>query len=123
MSKKTNRYADFSKETQSFMAAVEKHLIDKVGGIEPQWEGILNMLATQFDLFFECKKRIKEDGILVPDSKQIWKTHPLVKVQNDAQIQIVKLVTEFGLSPRSLKNIPLENNDDNNFLAGLVNAG
>jgi len=118
--KKTNRYADFSPVTQTFMNAVEKHLTDKFSKIETQWDGLLMMLADNYELFFNCRQQIKKDGLMIQNRFGNYDKHPLIKVQNDAQIQIVKLVQEFGLSPRSIAKINVENNDEDEFLKKLV---
>lgn len=115
-----NKYSEYGKETQTFMNAVEKHLIDKFGSINAEWEGILSMLATQYQVFVDCKERIRQDGLMVTDRFNVMVKHPLLKVMTDSQIQIVKLVSEFGLSPKSLHNLKLESDDDNNFLESLT---
>ena len=46
--------------------------------------------------------------------------NPLLKVQTDAQIQIIKLVNEFGISPKSIKNLNVATNDEDDFIQNLV---
>ena len=119
--KKTNRYADFSPVTQTFMSAVEKHLTDKFSKIETQWDGLLMMLADNYELFFDCRAQIKKDGLMIQNRFGNWDKHPLIKVQNDAQIQIVKLVQEFGISPKAISRLTniTENNEDD-FIKALT---
>lgn len=38
--------------------------------------------------------------------------NPLIKVQLDAQIQITKFLTEFGLTPKAQTKINLNNDED-----------
>ena len=122
MKKKRNDYSEYSDKTQKFMSTIIKHLTDKFGSIEPQWDGVLDMIAAQYDLFFDCKRRIREDGLLVPDARNVWKTHPLVQVQNNANIQLLKLIQEFGITPKSLKSMPIENNNEDEFLNSLTSG-
>ena len=45
--------------------------------------------------------------------------NPLIKTQLDAQIQVTKLLTEFGLTPRAAAKINLVG-DDNDELKELL---
>lgn len=119
---KRNKYADYGRETQQFMNAVEKHLIDKFGNINSEWEGVLSMLATQYQVFVDCKERIKQDGMMITDRFNSLIKHPLLKVETDAIIQCNKLVQEFGLSPKSLKGLSIQNNNEDEFLKELVSG-
>ena len=114
------KYSDYTEATQAFMKAVEGHLKAKFGDIEPQWEGLLGMLATNYELFWDCKQKIKEDGLMVRNRFGSWEKNPLLKVQTDAQIQLVKLVNEFGISPKSIKNRNVAPNDEDDIIAKLV---
>lgn len=114
------KYSDYTTATQAFMNAVESHLKAKFGTIEPQWEGLLNMLATNYELFWECKDKIKEDGLMIQNRFGGFDKNPLLKVQTDAQIQIIKLVNEFGISPKSIKNLNVATNDEDDFIDALV---
>lgn len=122
--KKTqNRYTDYSKNTQTFMMAVETMLNDKFGAIESQWEGLLAMLATNYELFWECKDKIKEQGLTVTNRFGGVDKNPLLKVQTDAQIQIIKLVAEFGITPKAIKHLAVKNDDaENEFIDNLING-
>lgn len=115
-----NRYSEYSRETQTFMLAVEKHLMDKFNDITPHWEGLLGMLAVQVDLYNQCKEQIKQDGLMVRDRFGSMVKHPLIKCQTDALIQINKLSQDFGLNPRSLKGLNIQENNEDEFLNELV---
>ena len=120
MGRKNSKYSEYSRETQAFMNAVEKHLIDKFGNIEPHWDGLLGMLAVQVDLYNQCKEQIKADGLMVRDRFGSMVKNPLIKCQTDALIQINKLSQDFGLSPRGLKGLNIQSNEDNEFLEELT---
>lgn len=117
---KKNKYAEYCKTTQTFMNAVENHLTNKFGEIETQWEGILSMLATQYELFQQCKEQIKTDGLMVQNRFGGFDKHPLLKTMTDAQIQTIKLVTEFGISPRAIKGLNLNDNNEDEFIEDLT---
>lgn len=120
MAKKNNKYSDYGKETQAFLSAVEKHLTDKFGTIESQWDGLLQMLANTYDLYLNCKEQIKKDGLMITNRFGSLEKNPLLKVQVDAQIQCLKMVQEFGISPRSIKNLNVQDNNDEEFLFNLT---
>ena len=104
------------------MLSVERHLIDKFGVINNEWDGILAMLATQYQVFIDCRDRIKQDGLMVTDRFGTPQKHPLLKVETDAIIQINKLVQEFGLSPKSLKGLNIQDNNEDEFLENLTSG-
>lgn len=120
MGRKNSKYSEYSLKTQAFMNAVEKHLMDKFNEITPHWDGLLQMLAVQVDLYNQCKEQIKQDGLMVQDRFGGSVKHPLLKVQTDALIQIGKLSQDFGLNPRSLKGLNIQNNNEDEFLNELV---
>lgn len=119
MARKT-KYGEYNKETQAFMNAVENHLVDKFGGINPEWEGLLTMLATTYDLYINCKQKIKEEGLLVTNRFDTLEKNPLLKVQTDAQIQCLKMVQEFGLTPKAMKGLNIQDNNEDEFLESLT---
>ena len=121
MARKT-KYGEYNKETQAFMNAVENHLVNKFGEITPHWEGLLGMLAVQVDLYNQCKQQIKQDGLMVTDRFNALVKHPLIKVQTDALIQINKLSQDFGLNPRSMKGLNIQDNNEDEFLKELTNG-
>ena len=91
-------YKDYSEEVQKYMWEVHKYIKKRYKAIAPEWLGSLAMLADNYSIFIQCRDAIKKDGIMVNDRFGAQIKHPLIKVQNDAQIQIVKLIAEFGLS-------------------------
>lgn len=115
-----NKYSEYTLPTQKFMLAVEKHLIDKFGEISAHWDGLLQMLAVQVDLYNQCKEQIKIDGLMITDRFGSLTKHPLIKCQTDAIIQINKLSQDFGLSPKAMLNMKLQENNEDEFLEGLV---
>ena len=120
MARKNAKYTEYSRETQQFMLAVEKHLIDKFNVINNEWEGLLQMLATTYDLYINCKEKIKEEGLLITNRFNAIEKNPLLKVQIDAQIQCLKMVQEFGLTPKAMKGLNIQENNEDEFIEGLT---
>ena len=114
--KRTNRYTLYSNETQAFMLNVDKFLIDKYGIIKPHWEGQLDLLASNYELFIMAKNKVKEDGLMVVNRFGNLDKHPLLAQIKDSNIQCCKLINEFGLSPKADSKIKSESNDDADYL-------
>ncbi len=117
------KYINYSAQTQKFMAEVEAFLRKKYNELQPHWEGQLQLLATNYDLFIKAKEQVNEDGLLVQNRQGGWEKHPLLVTIKDSNIQIIKLINEFGLSPSSNGKIK-EKSEDNDFdiINGLLNG-
>jgi P27 family predicted phage terminase small subunit len=122
MAKRNNskKYADYKCATQSFMNAVENHLISKFGGIKSEWQGLLTILAQQYDIFEMCKESIRENGMMVTDRFGALTKNPLLKVQTDSIIQIKSIAQEFGLSPKSIARLNVHDNNEDDFIDALI---
>ena len=117
------KYNNYSAQTQKFMAEVEAFLRKKYNELQPHWEGQLQLLATNYDLFIKAKEQVNEDGLLVQNRMGGWDKHPLLTTIKDANIQVLKFISEFGLSPSANGKIK-EKSDDNDFeiINGLLNG-
>lgn len=111
-----NIYMNYSDEVQTTMWNVHKYLIKKYGVIQSEWVSTLAMLADNYSIFFLCRDAIKKDGLMIVDRFNVLVKHPLIKVQIDAQIQVVKLLNEFGLSPKSAAKLNDTNEDEEDSL-------
>lgn len=116
-------YKDYSTEVQNYMWAVHSYLQKKFGSINDEWVMSLMMLADNLEMFIQCRKQIKETGLLITNRFGVLEKNSLIKVQNDAQIQIVKLLNEFALTPKSAEKITkeVEEDDDSPLSAFLLN--
>lgn len=94
-------YAMYDEEVQTVMKYIHSYLIKKYKRIQNEWLPSLSMLADNFSIFFQCRDAIKKDGIMIIDRFGTLIKHPLLKVQNDAQIQIVKLLNEYALTVKA----------------------
>ena len=116
MAKKTQ-----NNDVQQHINNIKKFLIEKYTTINDEWLLSLQMLEMNLTIFFDCKERIKKDGMMITNRFGVLEKHPLLKVQVDSQIQIIKLMNEFGLTPKSsskLKQEETDNSDD--FIKALT---
>lgn len=105
-------YKEYSAATQKYLSSVEKYLKEKYGKVSDEWEQPLMMLATNIEMFYKCTESIKKDGLMMVAKNGAYTRNPLIKTQLDAQIQITKLLAEFGLTPKAQSKINLLNEDD-----------
>lgn len=114
---------NYSAHTQKFMVDVERFLKKKYNEIQPQWEGQLQLLATNYDLFVKSKEQVDEDGLLVQNRYGGWEKHPLLVTIKDSNNQVIKIIHEFGLSPSSDSKIKETSSDDDlSIISGLING-
>lgn len=121
--KATTKYDSYAEETQQFMLATEAFLKKRYGKIEKHWEAQLQLLATNYDLFIQCKKQVNKDGLMITNRFGGLEKHPMLKQMTDSQIQMVKLVHEFGLSPNALGKLKeTEPDDSEDVIRDLING-
>lgn len=65
----------------------------------------LSLLAKTLDRYNRANLIVCREGELVFSASGKPLRHPLLKVANDAQIQVLKLLAEFGLTPKSRERI------------------
>ena len=113
-----------NKEVEKYITSIKKFLVEKYTTINDEWLLSLALLQDNLYMFFNCKERIKKDGLMITNRFGVQEKHPLIKVQNDAQIQIIKLINEFGLSPKSLAKIKTVEQQDtaDEFIKALCNG-
>ena len=114
-------YKEYSTEVQNYMWAVHSYLQKKFGNINDEWVMSLMMLADNLEMFIQCRKQIKETGLMITNRFNVLEKNPLIKVQNDSQIQIVKLLNEFALTPKSAEKIKEVEEEDNSPLTQFLN--
>lgn len=107
-----SNYKDYSVTTAKYMLSVEKYLIGKYGAVNDEWKQPLEMLATNVEIFNKCTESIKNDGLMMLAKNGAYTKNPLLKVQTDSQIQIIKLLNEFGITPKAAAKINLVNDED-----------
>ena len=68
----------------------------------------IQLLAYTYDNYIKATEMIEQSDIVVyhyTSTGKNLKAHPAVKIQLDAQVQLTKLLIEFGLTPKSRKDI------------------
>ena len=115
-------YTEYSEEIQNYMYVIHKFLNKKFGNINDEWIPSLFMLADNLHIFNMCKEQIKKDGLMITDRFGVLVKHPLIKVQNDAQIQIVKLLQQFGLTPYAMGKLKQVEDENDDLLNELMNG-
>lgn len=99
------RYQDYDYNTQCFMLAVERFLIEKYEQIQPHWLGQLQLLAGNYDAFVKAQKDITNDGVMITTPSGFKRPHPMLQVLKDSNNQCIKLIQEFGLSPNAFAKL------------------
>lgn len=101
----------YTPNTQLYIKNVEDFLKDKYGEIKPSWIGLLDSLAFQYNLYQLSKVGIEENG-LVTQTNRGMTANPCIKILNDANIQVQKLVNALGISPMAESKLKIEASDD-----------
>ena len=108
----------YSKETQTFIAAANDALIQKYGKVNEEWQAVIMLLADNLDLYKQCKRSVKENGIYNAEN---GKKNPLLATMKDLQATIMKQVQHLGLSPYAVSKIKIDEEDDTeNYIEDLV---
>ena len=113
--------AKYTQSTQTYIKNVEDFLKDKYGGeIKPSWIGLLDSLAFQYNLYQLSKVGIQENGLVTQTNRGIA-PNPCIKILNDANIQVQKLVNALGISPMAESKLKVETADNtDDFLTALT---
>ena len=112
--------AKYTPNTQLYIKNVEEFLKDKDGEIKPSWIGLLDSLAFQYNLYQLSKVGIQENGLVTQTNRGIA-PNPCIKILNDANIQVQKLVNALGISPMAESKLKVETADDtDDFLTALT---
>lgn len=110
----------YTPNTQLYIKNVEAYLKDKYGEIKPSWIGLLDSLAFQYNLYQLSKVGIDENGLVTQTNRGVA-PNPCIKILNDANIQVQKLVNALGISPMSESKLKVETADDtDDFLNELT---
>ena len=112
-------------EAKSSMAEIFRSL-NKEGSIEKKDMAALNLLAYSYHVYFQSRDLLLKDGLMIEDKEQnlqpplpgmepqfitklrASKPHPALKMCNDAQNQITRILIEFNLTPRSRKKTTMD---------------
>lgn len=87
-------------QTQEYMKVLVKKLKGENGEIDEVWNAFLYLISKNYDMIIECDEDISKLGLTTVGRSGIIQ-NPLVKVRNDAQIQLFKLLDSFLLTKKS----------------------
>lgn len=110
----------YSKDTTSYIQSVIDYLKEKYGEVKPEWMALIMMLSDNLQLYKDCLKSIKENGIY---DASTGKKNPLLTTVKDIQSTILKLCQKLGVSPWDASKIKLADDDDTDeYLEDLTNG-
>lgn len=108
------------KEITKYIEDVRKYLTEKYGEVYPQWEAIIFLLQDNLELYFQCKKSVKDNGIF---DSETYKKNPLLSTMKDITATIIKQIQHLGLSPYAVGRIKVDEEDDTeDFVESLVKS-
>lgn len=116
--------SSYEKETKAYMKDVINKLADSDGEINNEWFAGLIMLAENYNTFIQAKKIINKEGLQIKNRFGDYISHPLNKIAENANIQCLKLLNEFGLTKKSaakIDEIKTDKKEENllyNFIKG-----
>lgn len=96
---------NYSQETKEFMRKIVR-VLNENGELTPMTEGVVGMLRDCYETYQKATRTIREDDdVLQKTLKDEWVAHPAVKIQMQANQQVLALMKELGLTTRSRKVI------------------
>lgn len=98
-------YPDVRESVQEYMYNAYKYLESEYGVVKAEWKAALSLLSESLEMFYQCKDRIKKDGIVIIDRYNKPNKHPLHQILIAYQIQILKVISQLGLSPLASSKI------------------
>lgn len=95
-----------NKESETETINVLKGLISKIkednnGTIPESLNGSLNMLEDAYNTYIQLNNKIKEDGLMILDRYGNPNKHPLLQIKLTTKAQIIKLLSELQMTPKS----------------------
>lgn len=65
----------------------------------------LDMLSTSYSTFMRMSKKIAEEGETIINYRGDPVKHPAVNIQRESLAQAMRIITEFGLTPKSRESL------------------
>lgn len=110
----------YSKATKAYLKSVVDYL-DSENLIHDVDSCSLNLLCHYYEAFNSISNQIASDGYLIEKPNGEKEEHPLTKKLNDIEIQLFKILQEYGLTPLSRKRLKIERSDiDNSPLSNFI---
>lgn len=107
-------YSDYEdKQVKKYMQSVEQSIKRDYGEVPDEFELSLMMLADNYNIYLQARTAINTDGVIITVNDTLIK-HPMLKVLQDTQISMNKIINSFGLTPLSKSKLkaPQPETDD-----------
>ena len=99
-------YEKYGTQVYEYMKNLIDCLEQDYDVIPNSWRISLDLIADNYNMYIECSKQIKEDGLMRYDEHHgLYYKHPLIGVMNAAQTQLKDLLKSFALTPMSKTKI------------------
>jgi P27 family predicted phage terminase small subunit len=63
----------------------------------------LILLGDAYNKYFEAQDILLREGFMLKDKNDHQKPHPALKICHESQVEVMKLLIEFGLTPKRRK--------------------
>src|SRR5574344_1240932 len=93
-----------SEETKSFMKAVFGMLNDNKASESCDLGG-LRMIMTSYEGYYRSSKKLITEGFTIEDRRGNKKPNPELTLMKTSYFQLIQLMKEFGLTPKSREHI------------------
>ena len=111
---------DIEQEARAYMESVLQ-ILQGNGVVEDVDNAALTMLARNYSMFITASKQLQEEGLTITSDRGNVVPHPAIKIARDAQIQAMKVMTEFGLTAKSRSKLPIKADGDNSPFEQFIN--
>lgn len=105
----------WNKKTRDFIRAIVDTVVDSKGEILAEYGAQIDLIATNYEIILEATENIQADGMFNQNRFGDKIANPAIKVLNDAQIQLQKLLNEFNLTKKGRLRLSGEDDTDDNY--------
>jgi P27 family predicted phage terminase small subunit len=91
---------DYTYQTQQFLKKLLFNL-RRDPAVSKLDEEAFALLGNVHNRFVEADEIVTKEGLIILDKHGASVTHPAVKIRHDEQVKLLKLMLEFGLTPKS----------------------
>lgn len=100
-----------SKETKKFIRLVLKELNEKEA-IQNIDLGAINMLTVSYEMYLQASEILLKEGALIENKYGDTIPHPAQTIATKNYGQVMKIMTEYGLTIKSRKSMKSGNTED-----------
>jgi phage terminase small subunit len=86
-------YKKYSKEVRNYMKNLLNSLTAQYGAVPDEWRVSLDLIAFNYNTILLCQKDIEQNGL-----RNGEKRNPALTTLNNAQLYLMKLLHDFGLT-------------------------